>query len=245
MDADPPPRVVRHPCDEVHVWRLWIDASTSVVSLVEASLSEQEQIRAAKFRYKEDQSRYVLGRGMLRHILASYVAARPADIVFSANEFGKPFLDQRFASSGIYFNVSHSKNLVVIGVAFERQIGVDVEFVRPLSDLDSVARRCFTDFERELLAGELDLKTSSFFRCWTRKEAFVKAIGKGLSVPLNSFTASLPRGLTSGRLPSNPEQSPIKRWWITDLDVPPEYRCALVNEGDMPTIVYREGNEVF
>ena len=146
---------------------------------------------------------------MLRHILATYVAARPADISFSANEFGKPFLDERFASSGIYFNVSHSKNLVVIGVAFDRQIGVDVEFVRPINDLDSVARRCFTDFERELLApGGLDWKTSSFFSCWTRKEAFVKAIGKGLSVPLNSFTASLPRSVTSGRLPSIPERVP-------------------------------------
>jgi len=209
---------------------------------MESSLNEPERVRAAKFLHKEAQSRFVFSRGLLRNILATYVGARPEYLTFSTNEFGKPFLDEPFASSGVYFNVSHSKDLVVIAVAFDRQIGVDVEFVRAISDVDAIARRCFTDFERELLNGELDLKTSNFFRCWTRKEAFVKAIGKGLSVPLNSFTASLPDGLISGRLPPVPEQSPIKQWWITDLDVPRDYRSALVNEGDMPTIVYREWN---
>jgi 4'-phosphopantetheinyl transferase len=240
MDDDRPTRAIQHRPEEVHVWRAWTDASTAVVSLMDACLSESERIRAAKFLHKEDQSRYVFSRGLLRNILATYVGARPEDLTFWSNEFGKPLLDEPFASSDIYFNVSHSMNLVVIAVAFERHIGVDVEFVRSISDVDAIAHRCFTESELELLNGESGSKISNFFRCWTRKEAFVKAIGKGLSVPLNSFTTSLPGGVTSGRLPPVPEQSPIKLWWITDLDVPPDYRSALVNEGDMPTILYRE-----
>src|SRR5262245_36325916 len=133
--------------EEVHVWWSRVDASTAVVSSMEASLSEPERIRAAKFLHKEAQARYVFSRGLLRNILSTFVDARPEDLTFSANEFGKPFLDEPFASSGIYFNVSHSQNLVVIAVAFDRQIGVDVEFVRPISDVDAIARRCFTEFE--------------------------------------------------------------------------------------------------
>jgi 4'-phosphopantetheinyl transferase len=234
------PQAVERKREEVHVWCTRVDASTAVVASMEASLSAPERIRAAKFLHNEAQSRYVFSRGLLRNILATYVGARPEDLTFWSNEFGKPFLDEPFASSGIYFNVSHSKNLVVIAVAFERQIGVDVEFVRSISDVDAIAHRCFTESELQLLNGESSSKISNFFRCWTRKEAFVKAIGKGLSVPLNSFTTSLPGGVTSGRLPPVPEQSPIKLWWITDLDVPPDYRSALVNEGDKPTILYRE-----
>jgi len=239
MHDNRPPFHIKHR-DEVHVWWSWVDAAVGVVSSMEASLNEKERLRAAKFLHNTDRTRYVFGRGMLRQILATYVDAKPEDVTFSTNEFGKPFLDQPFASSGLYFNLSHSKDLVVVAVAFDQHIGVDVEFVRQISDVDAIARRCFTDFERELLAGEIDSKTSNFFRCWTRKEAFVKAIGKGLSVPLNSFTASLPGGVASGRLPAVPEQSPIKLWWITDLEVPADYRCALVKEGDMPTIVFRE-----
>ena len=225
--------------DEIHVWRSWVETSSSVVAGVEESLSGGERSRAANFFHKEDRSRYVFSKGLLRQILATYLAVRPKDVIFCTNEFGKPFLDSQFDSSGIYFNVSHSQDLVVIAVAFDRDVGVDVEFVRAIGDFESIAERCFTNFERELVAADPD-SLNSFFRCWTRKEAFVKAIGKGFSVPLNSFNASPPSGTTSGRLHPISDESSAKMWWVTDVNVPDRYHCALVNEGDMPTISYGE-----
>jgi 4'-phosphopantetheinyl transferase len=209
---------------------------------MEKSLSEPERTRAAKFFRDDDRSRYVFGKGFLREILATYLSTNASAVAFRANEFGKPFLDAPFQSSNIDFNVSHSKDLVVIAVAFDRQVGVDVEFVRPINDFESIARRWFTDFELELVMGERDA-LSSFYRCWTRKEAFVKAIGKGLSAPLNSMNTSLPRGMTSGRLHATTGESPEKIWWVTNLNVPDGYHCALVTEGDEPTVIYREWPE--
>jgi 4'-phosphopantetheinyl transferase len=208
---------------------------------MESSLSQSERTRAAKFFREEDRARYVFSKGRLREILARYLDAPAEDIAFCANEFGKPLLDTPFQSSGVCFNVSHSKDLVVIAVAFDRQVGVDVEFVRTIDDFESIARRCFTDCERELVMSEPD-SLSSFFRCWTRKEAFVKAIGKGLSVPLNSINTSLPRGSTSGRVHAIGEGAE-KIWWLTDVNVPDGYHCAVVKEGDEPSLIYREWPE--
>jgi 4'-phosphopantetheinyl transferase len=208
---------------------------------METSLSESERIRAAKFLREEDRARYVFSKGRLREILARYLDARAEEIAFCANEFGKPRLDAPFHSSGICFNVSHSKDLVVIAVACDRQVGVDVEFVRTIVDFESIAHRWFTDSEREFVMSEQD-SLNGFFRCWTRKEAFVKAIGKGLSAPLNSIDVSLPRGSTSGRIHAIDEGSE-KIWWLTDVNAPEGYRCALVIEGDEPSLIYREWPE--
>src|SRR4026208_2075128 len=114
MQDDGLPLQIKDRRAEVHAWRAWAAASRVVVSAMEGSLSEPERIRAAKFLHDADRSRYVFGRGMLRQILAAYLDARAEDVTFSANEFGKPFLDEPFASSRIDFNLSHSKNLIVV-----------------------------------------------------------------------------------------------------------------------------------
>jgi 4'-phosphopantetheinyl transferase len=202
-------------------------------------LSEDERIRAAKFFHERDRARYVFSKGRLRQILATYLTVGPDDVAFRITEFGKPFLDTPFQSSGIHFNVSHSQDLVVIAIAFDRRVGVDVEFVRPIHDLESVIERCFTNSERALIVRNPD-SLNSFFQCWTRKEAFVKAIGKGLSLTLNSFDASPQGGKTNGRLQSLSDESSETHWWVSDLNVHDGYHGALVNEGEMPVINYRE-----
>src|SRR5262245_19071594 len=133
--------------EEVHVWQSWVDTSTAVLAALESSLDDGERARAARFLFEKDRSRYVFSRGLLRHILATYLAAKPKEIAFAANGFGKPFLDGPFKSSSLCFNVSHSEELVVVAVAYDRHVGIDVEFIRPVSDIELVARRCFTNTE--------------------------------------------------------------------------------------------------
>jgi 4'-phosphopantetheinyl transferase len=224
---------------EVHVWRSWVETSSSVLTGMENFLGDDERMRAAKFFHERDRARYVFSKGRLRQILATYLTVRPDEVAFRTTEFGKPFLATPFESSGINFNVSHSQDLVVLAIAFDRQVGVDVEFVRPIHDFESVIERCFTNFERDLIARNPD-SLNSFFQCWTRKEAVVKAIGKGLSLTLNSFDASPQGGKTSGPLQRLSDEIPGIAWWVSDLKVHDGYHGALVNEGDMPAIIYRE-----
>jgi len=160
-----------------------------------ACLSDAERLRASRFRFDRDRQRFIVGRARLRHFLASRLDLQPEGVEFTFGPRGKPKLAGRFADANLFFNVSHSSDLAVYAFSRGRDIGVDVEAVRELRDASAIAARFFSRRENETyLALDSRDKPLGFFNCWTRKEAFIKALGDGLYYPLDRFDVSLAPG---------------------------------------------------
>jgi len=177
--------------EDVELWAAPLDPSPARVSALHTLLAEDERARAARFRFERDRRRSIVARGLLRLLLEGYtgVPAREHRFVYGDKE--KPSLDGELGES-LHFNVSHSHELVLIGFLRDREVGVDVEHVREMPDGRSIAEHFFSTPEREDLAQvDDDHLPDAFFRCWTRKEAYVKAVGDGLSIPLDCFDVTL------------------------------------------------------
>ncbi len=188
-----------------------------------AFLSGEERERAARFHFERDRGRYTVCRSVLRELLAGYLDAAPEGIEFRYGPAGKPELTE----GSLRFNVSHSHDLALIAMARERELGVDIERVRAGVEREGIAERFFSPGEvAELRAVAVEERDEAFFRCWTRKEAYVKARGGGLSIPLDSFDVTLgrERAVLSRAVDA-------KRWTLTTLDPAPGYAAALVVEG--------------
>ncbi len=169
--------------DEVHIWRIDLAKPGN-----EQLLSADERDRANRFRFAMHRNRYISGRATLRIILGRFAGTAPERLTFEYTQFGKPFLPD----SRIRFNLSHSEDLAVLAVTFDREIGVDVERIQQQKDLLDIAERFFAVPEREALRSlPVSDRAAGFYRCWTRKEAYIKARGDGLSLDLNSFVVSL------------------------------------------------------
>ncbi len=168
----------------VHLWRAQLAGSDAELLNCQGLLSTDEINRATRFIKSEDRVRYIFYRACLRKILSFYVQIVPEKITFSTGEKGKPFL----AGSDLQFNVSHSGDYLLIGVTRGQAIGVDIENVKPNKDFLALAKRFFADSEyQEIKKYPTREQIAAFYRCWTRKEAFIKAIGLGLSFPLSDF----------------------------------------------------------
>lgn len=175
---------------EVHVWRIALDSPDLEVKTLAASLSLDERERASQFSRGELRDRWIVARGAMRWILSTYVRSRPSSLEFRTTRFGKPYLGS--PSMSIAFNLSHTGSLAFLAVAAEGRLGIDAEFVSPVVDVEGIVRRFFAPSEKEeILQLPLEDRRAAFFACWSRKEAFVKAIGKGLHVPLDSFRVNV------------------------------------------------------
>jgi len=227
--------------EEVHVWIAIGNCPTFVLEAFQETLSLQELCRARRFRFDRHRMRYIFSRGVLRAILAQYLRCEPKDLDFQFNEFGKPHLSKAISPvPELTFNVSHSEDLVILATAVNRSIGVDSEFVRPVEDFERIAHLYFTNAERALIQAASDNKKEHvFLSYWTRKEAYVKAVGKGLSIPLNSFETTIPIGMCGIRMPVARDSQKVA-WWLTDLEMPRGYVGSLVVEGAAPRIKYLE-----
>jgi 4'-phosphopantetheinyl transferase len=160
-----------------------------------ALLSHEERARAARFHFPAHARRFVVAHGRLRQALAPVVGVAPGQIEFATGAHGKPVLAGRAAASGIHFNLSHSDALGLVGWARGRELGVDVETWRQTSDEAALVRRFFSPVEiaaYEALPAQS--RREGFFNCWTRKEAYVKAVGRGLGLALDSFDVSMDAG---------------------------------------------------
>jgi 4'-phosphopantetheinyl transferase len=183
--------------DEIHVWHAALDRDENVIAQLETTLSLEENVRADRFHFANDKNRFVVARGLLRELLGRYLHRAPASLEFSYGQHGKPSLSGGNVSSGLCFNLSHSSGLVVYAIARERNLGIDVEHVRAEFAGEDIARRYFSVREvSDLRTLPPEAKVEGFFHCWTRKEAYLKATGMGLQIPLDSFSVSL--------LPENP-----------------------------------------
>lgn len=217
--------------DEVHLWLATLEASSEQLTAYEQLLSCDERERAARFCFPRDRDRYVVGRGLLRVILARYLGIAPLELRFAYNAYGKPELATEGGAQSLRFNLSHSHGLVLYAVARGRELGVDIERVRPEMATEAIARHFFSPQEvRALMALPPHARTDAFFRCWTRKEAYLKARGEGLSLPLDSFEVSLAPGEPAVllRAPGPPQE--CDRWSLRDVPVPRGYAAAIAVE---------------
>jgi 4'-phosphopantetheinyl transferase len=216
---------------EVQLWEASLDQDTRVVEETGYTLSADERARADRYCFDRDRRRFVACRAILRAILSHYVG-RPAQALrFRYGPRGKPALE---SDGGLRFNVSHSHGRALFAVAHGREVGVDVERIRPLSGAERIAERFFSPPEvhalRAVPSGTARLE--SFFTCWTRKEAYVKARGEGLGHPLDGFCVTI-RPEAPARLASvgGRDEQEIARWSLAGLPQEPGYVAALAVEG--------------
>lgn len=217
-----PPSDLRLQNDEVHVWRSSLDLPTESIEFFAKLLSDDEQIRADRFRFAQHRQRFIAGRGILRSLLSRYLQIKPDRLQFNYSETGKPFLkNQR-----LQFNVAHSQELALYAVALDHPVGVDLEQIRAIADLDSLTQRFFTPNEHAAIAAlSKSQQPHAFFRHWACKEAYLKATGDGLAklqeleIYLDANQAYLKR------IP----QGNIEDWHLRELDPEENFVGAIVS----------------
>jgi len=219
------------PDDEVHVWLARLDLPWSAGPFLELLATDERQ-KSEHFRFQHDRDRYVIGRVLVRILLGHLLHVEPASLRFHYNDFGKPYLSGGKDERRLRFNVSHSGQLILVALAADRHIGVDVERVREDLDIEAIAARFFSARERaDLAVLSPSQKSDAFFRCWSRKEAFIKAKGEGLTLPLDRFDVSLLPGEPAMLRATRPDPVEANRWDIRDLDVGLSSQAAVAVEG--------------
>jgi 4'-phosphopantetheinyl transferase len=208
-----------------------LDEEVETVRALGLLLSPLERIRASRFAFDLDRSRFIIARAKLRQFLGERLQVRPASVELVYGPRGKPALAPQFARAGLRFNVSHSNNIAVYAFASGREVGIDVEAVRAIKYADSIAARLFSRFENNAY---LDLdpedRPLGFFNCWTRKEAFIKALGEGLYYPLNRFDVSLAPGEPAKLLRVEDKRGSDSGWHLDAFCPAPGYVAAIVTE---------------
>jgi 4'-phosphopantetheinyl transferase len=218
--------------DEVHVWRASLAATPDELAAHHRILGADERERAARFRFEVHRNRFVAGRGIQRRLLAGYLGADPAAIAYTHAAHGKPALGHPFADRGLRFNVSNSGDGLLVAVSRGRELGVDLEGLLPVEDRDAVARRFFSVPENAVYdTVPEDARTDAFFTCWTRKEAYIKAVGEGLSMPLDCFDVTLRPGEPARLLCTRGRPDEAGRWTLRELDPGPGWLAAIAVEG--------------
>lgn len=213
--------------DEIHVWRASLDLAPTALRHFEVTLAPDESSRADRFVFAGDRKSFVAARGILRELLGRYLQRSPSEIDFSYERRGKPVYRARNVESPIDFNLSHSHGRAVYAIARGRQLGVDVEMVRPAVASEGITERFFSQREcAELHSLPPQSQAEAFFNCWTRKEAYIKARGDGLEIPLNSFDVTLAPGAPERFL-----QGVDSRWHLVAFAAYEDYPAALVYDG--------------
>lgn len=219
--------------DEVHVWRIALDVGAPLLSYLRKILAENEQQRADRFHFEKDRRHFTAGRGALRILLAGYLARRPEEVRFAYSNYGKPRLADEDNKGNLRFNLTHSHGLALLAVTRGREIGVDVERLREMQhDGEPLAERFFSPREAAVLRSlPTRLRREAFFRCWTSKEAYIKAQGKGLSLPLDQFDVSLHPDEPAALLATQHDPQEARRWSLRSLFPSEGYVAAVAVEG--------------
>lgn len=225
----PPPREMALPTAEVHVFRLSLDVSQAVLGKLERILSVDERLRASRFMFDRDRKRFTVGRATLRTILGLYLGTAPAAVGFRYEPFGKPALD---AEGPLRFNLSHSADLALVAVTSRRKVGVDVERMSLGNASEEIAAQSFSPAEMAALARLAPAERHrAFYRFWTRKEAYVKARGDGLSNSLPSFDVSLEFNNYPCLFTTCLCADDTSFWTLADVEARPGFAAALAIEG--------------
>lgn len=223
------------PSRVVHVWRIGLEASEGALGELAGRLDATEQSRAARFVFPGDRRRYMVAHAALRDILAGYLGEPPAGLRFQTDRRGKPYLIGT-QDPPLRFNLAHSGEIALVACAWGEEVGVDVEAIRPMPDLAAIAGRFFAPGEQQaLLALPPEEQTLGFFNCWTRKEAFIKAVGEGLGYPLDQFETTLRPGAPARFVTIGGDAEEAQRWSLTAWMPAPGYVAGLaVRRRDWP-----------
>ncbi len=189
---------------EVHVWKTNLEQSSINVQNSFNILNEDEKNKAQRFRFEKHQKRFTIARSNLKRILSFYLSIPPQEIEFQYNTYGKPKLLDKINQLDLQFNVSHSEDIAIYGITCHNLIGVDVEYIRPMPEAENLAQRFFSRKEFEKISTLLsEEKNREFFKLWTAKEAYLKAIGKGISGGLEKVEVSTHEPISFIRLPES------------------------------------------
>jgi len=227
-----PPETLVLASDEVHVWRAALEQPPPRVQSFRRNLAADERARAERFYFERDREHFIVARGVLRAILGGYLNRAPECLSFCYSSHGKPALAGEFEGDAIRFSVSHSGGVALYAVTRGREVGIDLERIRSDLAVKEIAERFFSPREvatlREL---PTEAQREAFFRCWTRKEAYIKARGEGLSLPLDQFDVSLAPGEPAAVLGTQHDSSEASRWSLQELTPAPGFVAALAVAG--------------
>ena len=215
---------------EIDVWSVPLDPPQDQAAALAGLLADDERARAERFRFARHRRRYGVGRGALRTLLGRYLGVEPRQVVFRYGRNEKPYLAGAAArlAPGLEFNLSNSDELAIVAFTTGTEVGADVERLRPMPDALAIAERFFSAAERRVLAAtpEGDLERT-FFRCWTRKEAYLKAVGTGITVPLDRFDVTLAAEDPPRIVAMEGDATQGADWSLTHLEPAPGYLGAL------------------
>lgn len=204
----------------IHLWHAQLDTYANG-----DILSEEEKARAARFTFPIHRQRFIAARSILRILLSRYLSRPPQDILFSYTPYGKPYLAEN--STGLYFNLSHTQDYALYAISREEKIGVDIEHIKTDRAIEKIAARFFSAYENaQLNQITADKKEAAFFQLWTCKEAFIKAIGEGLSFPLHDFDIALDKE-TPSICQIKGDKSAASAWSILSISTHAQYAAAL------------------
>lgn len=214
------------------IWQFQLVLEDDRIDRCRRLLSRDENRRADRFHFVRDRKRFASTRAAIRQILSGYVNVEPQELIFSYGAKGKPELAQRFHEARIRFNLSHSRDFVLVAVTRSPRVGADIEFIDYECPINQISAYFFSAREtRTLCALPTRERTRAFFECWTRKEAYVKALGEGLSLPLDSFAVAFGPGVPAGLSWIEPSRKELLDWSIYNVTAPNGYVAAVVIEG--------------
>jgi 4'-phosphopantetheinyl transferase len=218
---------------DIHIWRADLDLQIMGFQKLYQTLSIDERVRAERFHFEKDRRWFIAARGILREILGCYLGVEPNAFRFCYGRNGKPRLAGISGKEAIYFSLSHSEGIALYGFTRNHEIGVDIEYMRDISEMDQIVERFFSVREKRVFHTlPENQKKEAFFKCWTRKEAYLKAVGDGLSRPLESFDVTLGRGEPAILLRMEEGSNVAFRWSIQDLKPTLGFAAAIAVEGE-------------
>ncbi len=227
-----PPESLALAYDEVHVWRASLDLAAEQIQGLYDVLVPDERAKAERFHFQKDRVHFIAARGVLRDILSRYLGLGPSQVRFRYSPYGKPALMGESGEERLRFNLAHSYGLALYAVAWGREVGIDVEYIRADLASELIARQFFSLREVAVLRSlSKTTQIEAFFNCWTRKEAYIKARGQGLSLPLDEFDVSLVPGEAARLESTRADLHEASRWSLCELSPGSGYVAAIAVEG--------------
>lgn len=228
--------------DEVHLWCVNLSLlGNRNLQQLSGYLSKEEFLRTERYYFDKDKRLFVFRSGLLRRFLGSYLHVSPSKVQIGYNGNGKPFLNDHHGEDTIQFSLSHSKGVVLYGFSRKGRIGVDVELIQPMTDMDDVVEGFFSKNEKIEYKGlSIEHRMEGFYNCWTRKEAFLKALGDGLSRGLDTFDVSLTPGEPAVLKRVGWAPTEVQRWMLQSITTIPGYAAAIAVEGNDWSLKYTQ-----